>query len=553
MSLTPALNNGLKITYFANKADADANLLDGNGDPTANIGSSSSYVVGSGFGPPGTGIGDTQAVNPYVFWAVSNSSVGASSSICKTGGTLNAALPDGSSLDAATYCASYLLYPVNIVYFLDALNAVNSTATGWNTENYTVATYSDGALPAAPNGWVVIPWSTGPSSKTVSYTADANLDTLGTYGLYPYNQALDLYPVLNESCLTYFANKSDADTFQNTIGNTTTQSYVIGTGSGSPLITGDPNALNPYKFWAVSNSSIGSSPPSIYKVGYELSKNDSSYNLALNINLSGLAASYFLYPVKIVYFSTLNEALTIQVSAMCWNFDNYTIGTISGDSNPYPTSITKWKIAPNSTGTDSQTGYYNTGDTLTGVGTYILYPYTSSIACFIEGTQILCQVDGQDSYIPIETMKPGSLVKTPLSGYKKVEVIGKRIIENPAHDDRIEERLYKCSPNNYPELKNDLFITGCHSILVNNITDAQREKTIKSQGRVFITDKKYRLMAVLDEKATPWVSEGKYTIWHFALEHTDLRVNYGVYANGLLVESSSIRYMKNYSKMDLIK
>jgi hypothetical protein len=59
-------------------------------------------------------------------------------------------------------------------------------------------------------------------------------------------------------------------------------------------------------------------------------------------------------------------------------------------------------------------------------------------------------------------------------------------------------------------------------------------------------------MAVLDEKAVPWVSEGKYTIWHFALEHPDIRMNYGVYANGLLVESSSIRYMKNYSNMQLV-
>ena len=548
---TPILNNGQNITYFANQADADANLLDENGNSTTQIGTSSSYVVGSG-GGSSLIAGDANAANPYFYWAVSTSSVGNSSAAWKNGGILDAGFPDGAG-DATINSASYLLYPVNIVYFNNAFDGAvtNDSVTGWNTDNYTVGSISGGGLPVATT-WIITPWSTGPSSKLATWENDDYLNALGSYGLYPYDPTAVLSPVLNESCITYFANKADADSNINSIGGTTTtNTYTVGAGIGSPVILDDPNSTNPYVFWGNSTTSIGVSPSSIYKVGYDLSGNDDTYNVPLQINLSGLAASYLLYPVKIVYFSTLNEAMTIQVSATCWNYDDYAVGTISDGT--YPVEITKWKIAPNSTGTSSQTGYYNTGDTLNGAGTYILYPYVSSIPCFLEGTNILCKIDGQDSYIPIETMKPGTLVKTPLTGYKKVEVIGKRIIENPSHSDRIEERLYKCSPNKYPELQQDLYITGCHSILVNNITEEQRAKTVKSQGRVFITDKKYRLMAVLDDKAEPWVSEGNYTIWHFALEHPDLRMNYGVYANGLLVESSSIRYMKNYSNMELIK
>lgn len=59
-------------------------------------------------------------------------------------------------------------------------------------------------------------------------------------------------------------------------------------------------------------------------------------------------------------------------------------------------------------------------------------------------------------------------------------------------------------------------------------------------------------MACVDERAEPWNSQGTYTIWHFALEHYDEKMNYGVYANGgLLVETCSINFLKNKSNMDL--
>ena len=166
--------------------------------------------------------------------------------------------------------------------------------------------------------------------------------------------------------------------------------------------------------------------------------------------------------------------------------------------------------------------------------------------CFLEGTKILCQIDGVDAYIPVEKLVPGTLVRTSLNGLKKIVLIGTGQIENPDNDERIEQRLYKLSPSKYPDLKDDLFITGCHSILVRNITYKQRCDTIKYVERVFVTDKKYRLMACVDENAEPWNSKGTYTIWHFALEHENVKMNYGVYANGgLLVETCCINRLQN--------
>ena len=175
-----------------------------------------------------------------------------------------------------------------------------------------------------------------------------------------------------------------------------------------------------------------------------------------------------------------------------------------------------------------------------------------TVLCFKEGTKILCLVDGKETYLPVETLKPGTLVKTSLDGYKKVDTIGSSKIYNPAHTIRGKNRLYKCTKTNYPEVFEDLVITGCHSILVDDITDTQRKDITELAGRIFVTDNKYRLMACLDERAEPYTEAGVHTIWHFALENDNYYYNYGVYANGLLVETSSKRMMKELSGMELL-
>ena len=211
-------------------------------------------------------------------------------------------------------------------------------------------------------------------------------------------------------------------------------------------------------------------------------------------------------------------------------------------------SYTQWRVY---SGNPAAAGIYPNGYDLSvwGIGPFSVYPATT---CFLEGTQILCLVDGVETYVPIETMRVGFLVKTSSDGYKKVELIGKGDIVNPGNTERIEGRLYKLSPSEYSELHEDLFITGGHSVLVETITDKEREDLIAHLGNIFITDRKYRLTAMVDERAKPWASEGKYTIWHFALEHEDIKMNYGVYANGLLVETCSINTMRTKSNLSIV-
>jgi len=184
---------------------------------------------------------------------------------------------------------------------------------------------------------------------------------------------------------------------------------------------------------------------------------------------------------------------------------------------------------------------------------YYLYSLGGGAPCFLEGSQILCLVDEKETYLPIEQMKKGTLVKTTKSGYKMVHIIGKRDIPNFNDSNRIKDRLYKLTSAQYPALISDLYLTGCHSTLVDSLTEEQKDEIKKLLGVVCVTEGKYRLPACIDNNAEPWQSKGTYTVWHFALDDEDPRINFGVYANGgLIVETGSIRYLQEKANMELV-
>jgi len=179
-------------------------------------------------------------------------------------------------------------------------------------------------------------------------------------------------------------------------------------------------------------------------------------------------------------------------------------------------------------------------------GGYVAPPYP----CFKEGTKILTN----KGYITVQELKKGDLVKTLKNDFKPIDMIGKREINHIASNERIKDQLYVYSKDSIADVMEPLVITGCHSVLVDKFaSEEQKEKTIEVNGDTFVTDKKYRLPACVDERASVYKVPGTYTIYHFALENSDYYMNYGVYANGLLVETCSKRYLKELSGMTLIK
>ena len=198
-----------------------------------------------------------------------------------------------------------------------------------------------------------------------------------------------------------------------------------------------------------------------------------------------------------------------------------------------------------------------------------------NLVCFLEGTKILCyhETTGRDEYIPIESLKTGMLVVTHKHGYVPIDLIGYRKIYNPGlrqSEKRIKNRLYVCNDVCYAGTlglsdvtggrmggvmgpMGNLVLTGCHSLLVDNLSDHEMVSMRQEcGGRLLQTDDKYRLMAYMSEHCPIYDYDGDAVIWHLVLRHTDVHMNYGLYANGVLAESCSLRMMEDYSGMTFV-
>lgn len=178
---------------------------------------------------------------------------------------------------------------------------------------------------------------------------------------------------------------------------------------------------------------------------------------------------------------------------------------------------------------------------------YIAKSAQNNVACFKENTKILTD----SGYIPIQNLRQGAMVKTLKHGFKPISLIGKSEIYHSLSTDK-QNQLYKCSKNEYPELFEDLIITGAHAILVSNFKEGEREKTQEFYKKIFVTDNNYRLPVCLDNRSSVYEKEGKHTIYHIALENDNNYMNYGIYANGLLVESISKNFMKRSLHITLL-
>lgn len=175
----------------------------------------------------------------------------------------------------------------------------------------------------------------------------------------------------------------------------------------------------------------------------------------------------------------------------------------------------------------------------------------NNMICFLKDTNISCLVDGVEKEVPIQNIVPGTLVKTLKSGYIPVDIIGNKNIINP--NSHVKDYLGNRVKNQLYILKNEnpLILTGCHSLLLDELTPYQKMgMELECDGKTFMTDGKYRLMAFLSDMEI-YDYNGPANIWHFSLEREDITMNYGVYANGVLVESCSRRMMLCYSDMAL--
>jgi hypothetical protein len=169
------------------------------------------------------------------------------------------------------------------------------------------------------------------------------------------------------------------------------------------------------------------------------------------------------------------------------------------------------------------------------------------LPCFGKGTWIQCNT----GHKRIENLVAGDMVKTLNHGLVPIHTIGSRDIINSTAEGRTPDHMYICSADVYPEVFEDLVLTGYHAVLMQCVDDKLKEK-VKAlySDMLYMTDGMVRVPVCADARATLHPAAGeKFTIYNFALEAPDIYTNYGVYANGLLVETSSIRFMTQLADM----
>ena len=283
---------------------------------------------------------------------------------------------------------------------------------------------------------------------------------------------------------------------------------------------------------------------------FVFTNSNGSNNLTTIFNNSG---NYYMLSATTILYSTIlynNGFLYFTQNTSNANSSNYVVKTnLSGTV----INQTNYLGGASSNGGgmtfDSNGNFYVTYDFIPSTPNNTSILATLVPPCFKSGTLILTN----KGYFPVESLQSGDLIQTYKHGFVPIYKIGKKEIYHPAENSRIKSQLYRCSQNKYPELFEDLIITGCHSILVDSFeSEEQKNKIIEVNNDAYGTDGKIRLPACVDLKTTVYEKEGTYTIYHFALENDDYYMNYGIYANGLLVETCSKRYITELANMDII-
>jgi hypothetical protein len=168
--------------------------------------------------------------------------------------------------------------------------------------------------------------------------------------------------------------------------------------------------------------------------------------------------------------------------------------------------------------------------------------------CFGEGTKILCSINNNEEYVNIQDIQIGTLVKTYKNGYVPVLRIvshgqAQNIFKNNQRPSNILYKMNKNSLGNNEPFE-DLYVTGLHSILLDKLTIQQKNKQRKYSYKIKTIEDKTLLNAATEPLLFEPAVEHPYNVYHIALESDDIDKQYGIYANGILTESISIRDLK---------
>ena len=160
----------------------------------------------------------------------------------------------------------------------------------------------------------------------------------------------------------------------------------------------------------------------------------------------------------------------------------------------------------------------------------------SIVPCYSKGTKILCLINNDYKYVPIEDLKSGDIVKTYLHGDKEIIYVGQGKFKNNTNN--FTECMYKMKKSSNSSLIEDLIVTGYHSVLVDDLGKYKdiNNKLFNKEPKL---DDKYLLLASVSEDFIKMMDKNEYIYYHICLENEDDNKHYGIWTNGILSETIS--------------
>jgi len=181
--------------------------------------------------------------------------------------------------------------------------------------------------------------------------------------------------------------------------------------------------------------------------------------------------------------------------------------------------------------------------------------------CFSEGTKILSLTNFKneiyekniekslasqikEEYILVQDLKIGDLVKTYLHGYRRISKVLKGNFKNNPKEKGVANCMYRMLKTKDNGIIEDLTLTRNHGVLVEKLSENEEKKVDKNNLQV--VDGLLSIITADSDKFEKVEDTNVYNYYHFCLDGDgDNDRRFGIYANGLLVETPSNNMMDN--------
>lgn len=188
--------------------------------------------------------------------------------------------------------------------------------------------------------------------------------------------------------------------------------------------------------------------------------------------------------------------------------------------------------------------FVTVSDTESGLQSSVMI--ATSISCYNKGSKVLCLINEIEVYIPIENITKHTLVKTLKHGYVPTELIGRKKFINNYNNEDLTQILYKSKIN-------DLIISGGHYVLVEKLPEILPNHPFY-ESKIKVEDD-FVILACHSTDFEKLEINGVFELYHIILNKNLLKdptstqndeiIQYGIYVNDFLSESTSMEHFKS--------